>query len=28
VLADRHFYMALDRSHDPIRVILKRYLPD
>ena len=28
IQAERRFYMVLDRSHDPIRVIMKRYLPD
>jgi hypothetical protein len=27
VVADRRFYFVLDRSHDPIRIILKRQLP-
>ena len=28
IQAERRFYMVLDRSRDPIKVIMKRYLPD
>ena len=28
IVADRRFYLVLDRSHQPIRVIMRRYLPD
>ncbi|MEF8787775.1 MAG: hypothetical protein V5A84_01775 [Planctomycetota bacterium] len=28
VVAERRFYFVLDRSHEPARVIMKRYLPE